>query len=47
MHKYTDFFNNCHLSFVILPWAHLARKRRKVIHDGQKLRIRGLEITVR
>ena len=27
--------------------AHLVRYRRKVIHDGWKLRLRGLEITVR
>ena len=43
-------FNNCHLSSVIIESvkiAHPARYRRKVIHDGRKLRIRGLEITVR
>ena len=27
--------------------THLARYRRKVIHEARKLRIRGLEITVR
>jgi hypothetical protein len=27
--------------------THLARQRRKVIHDGRKLRIRGLDVTVR
>ena len=43
-------FNNCHLSSVIIESvkiAHPARYRRIVIHDGRKLRIRGLEITVR
>ena len=28
-------------------YVHLARYRRKVIHEARKLRIRGLEITVR
>ena len=30
-----------------LPTSHLARYRRKVRHDGRKLRIRCLEITDR
>ena len=30
-----------------LPTSHLDRYRRKVIHDGRKLRIRGLDVTVR
>ena len=43
-------FNNCHLSSVIIESvkiAHPARYRRKVIHDGRKLRIRGLDVTFR
>ena len=43
-------FNNCHLSSVIIESvkiAHPARYRRKVIFETRKLRIRGLEITVR
>ena len=40
-------FNNCHLSFVILPGAQPARYQRKVISLGRKIRLRGHEITVR
>ena len=44
----TPFFNNCHLSSVILdspPNTHPARWRRNVISRARKLRIRGHEIT--
>ena len=43
-------FNNCHLSSVIIESvkiAHPARYRRNVIFETRKLRLRGLEITVR
>jgi len=43
-------FNNCHLSSVIIESVKIARparNQRKVIFEGRKLRIRGLEITVR
>ena len=48
--KWTLFFNNCHLSSVIIESvkiAHPASYRRNVIFEARKLRIRGLEITVR
>ena len=48
--NYPPIFNNCHLSSVIIESvkiAHPARYRRNVIFEGRKLRIRGLEITVR
>ena len=50
INKYTVFFNNCHLSSVIIESVKIARParyRRKVIHDGRKLQIRGLDVTVR
>ncbi len=48
--NHASIFNNCHLSSVIgksQKTAHPARNRRKVIHDGRKIRIRGLDVTVR
>ena len=48
--NHPQIFNNCHLSSVIIESvkiAHPARYRRNVIFETRKLRLRGLEITVR